>query len=359
MKCIGLLAVAVILSTLSVHPARALTCYAVTQGNHLITFDSTTPGTVTNDQTITGLDPAFSVVGIDIRTTTQTTGAANPGVGSLWGIAYNGTAFQLCVLNPTTGVATAIGGLLTMDDSAGPDVFGFGFDPSRDRFQFISVQTNYEVDPNTASFVQQTSFPGFPAHSGAAFTTASFGGTSDFYNISRQASPRTLQISTDISTGVLTPINPGGMGADIGQPLGMDIAGSLFLLADDGILYTVNRAAGTKTLVGTIMGMPTIRGLTIVPASFPPVAAVKVRISGKKRITTSGATATVKGTASSTVGIKRVECKVNRGKFKKARGTEKWKFKARLKEGRNVVTARAIGNNDVVSKPAKVRIMRE
>lgn len=346
--------------------SHALTCYALTSGNHLLTFDSATPGTVT-DVTLTMPDAAYSVVGIDIRTTTQTTGAANPGVGSLWGIASNSTTnFRLCVINPASGAVTFIGGTLVMDASAGVDAFGFGFDPSRDRFQFISVQNNYAIDPNTVTAVKQTdiTFPtSFPAQSGAAFTTASFGGSSQFYNISRQSSPRTLQTSSNISSGALSQINPGGIGADVNAPLGLAISGSLFLLAnsDDVHLYSINRSSGTKTDLGMIGGAaPGFRGLAIVPASFPPQLPVAVKIKGPKKITTTKTSLVIRGTASSEAGITKVEYAIGKSKtFRKAKGTTNWNFKAKLKPGVNKIQIRAVGGNDITSASARITVRRK
>jgi hypothetical protein len=361
MKILTILA-AFVLTLGSLSQSQAATCYAITQGNRLLTFDSATPGTVTNDVAISGINAAYSVVGIDIRTTVQP-GSSNPGVGSLWGIAYNSAAsagqeFFLCVINPTTGVAQQIGGFLGMDDTANADAFGFGFDSTADRFRFISVQTNYEINPNTASFIQQTSFAGFPAHSGAAFTTSPYtGGIGQFYNVSRQVNPRPLQTSSNIANGVVTNVGPILMG--LSAPMGLDIEGSLTLLAADNNLYSLNRSTGTATLVGVIMGMPAIRGLAIVPASFPPKLSIAVKISGKKTVTTTAPTRTIRGTVKSNGTVTLVEYRVGtKGKFKKAKGTTKWSFKASLKKGKNIISVRAKAGT-TFSKIAKVTVIRK
>ncbi len=51
--------------------AQALTCYAITQGNHILTFSSSTPGTLSGDHAISGINSNYSVIGLAIRTTTQ------------------------------------------------------------------------------------------------------------------------------------------------------------------------------------------------------------------------------------------------------------------------------------------------
>jgi hypothetical protein len=348
---------ACLLVTSRVH---ALTCYAITQGNHILTFTTSTPGTVSSDVAISGINGAYSVVGIAIRTTTQNSGAANAGVGSLWGIAFNGTNFFLCTITPATGVATQVGGILSLDTSAGADGFGFGFDPAADRFRFISVQTNYEINPNTTSATQQTSFSGFPAQSGAAFTPSSYtGGTSQFYNISRDVTPRTLRTSSNVSTGALSTVGSTTL-STIFAPMGMSFGGSQLYLAAEGDLYKLNTSTGVATLVGAIGGNPTIRGLAIVPASFPPVLsqAVNLTVSGKKRVVTKRPTLLVRGTASCEFGVSGVKVKVGKAGFRNAAGTTSWRFKARLKRGVNVVKVQATGSNGATSSIAVVRIIR-
>jgi hypothetical protein len=367
MKAILKSALSIFAGLLLASNANALTCYALTSVNHLVRFDSSNPMAGTDLGALVMSDMSYSVVGIALRTTTQPN-SSNPGVGSLWGIASNSTTnFRLCTINPSSGVVTFVGGVLVMDDSAGVDAFGFGFDPSRDRFQFISVQNNYEIDPNTVSATKKTdiTFPtSFPAQSGAAFTTASYGETSRFYNISRAASPRTLQTSANISSGSLTQINPGGLGADVDHPLGLAISGSLFLLANsnDVSLYSINRSTGTKTLIGAIGGgAPGFRGLAIVPASFPPVLSqeVKLTVTGKKRVITTKTTAIVKGTASCDFGVSSVKVKVGKTAFKTAAGTTSWKLKAKLKPGVNVVKVQAFGGNGESSSIVTIRIIRK
>lgn len=345
---------------MSVAPhAEALTCYAITQNNRLLTFDTATPGTVTNDVAISGINPAYTVVGVALRTTIQP-GGTNAGVGSLWGIAYNGTNFFLCTINPATGVAQQVGGVLALNDDANADGFGFGFDPAADRFRFISVQTNYALDPNTATFVQQTSFPGFPAQSGAAFVPSPYsGGTSQFYNLSREVTPRVLQTSTNVAAGSLTAVGPVNTGEGIFAPLGLAFGGNTLFLAVNEKLYTVNATTGTPTLVSNIGGAPTIRGIAIVPASFPPAASITVTIRGKKRYVTTKTRQLLRGTVNSNVGIDRVEYRVgSRGKFRRVPGAlTPWRLNAPVKPGRNVVQVRAV-KGSVISRPARVTVIR-
>ncbi len=362
MKRLILPLIAALAGIVSLPSAQALTAYAITQGNRLLTFDTATPGTLTGNVSISGIDAAYSVVGIALRTTKQTGGSGS--VGTLWGIAYNmiapaGQEFFLCTIIPSTGVATKAGGFLAMDDTANADGFGFGFDPAADRFRFISVQTNYSINPNTQTATQQTSFAGFPAQGGAAFTSSPYtGGTSPFYNISVDVTPRELKTSTDISKGTLTTVGPvSGLGSFF-RPFGLTFGGSTLYLAVNDNLYTVNSSTGTPTLVAPIEGAPTVRGLAIIPASLPPKLAISVKISGPKSGTTTAASKLIKGTVTSNGGVSKVEYRLGtKGKFKKASGTSKWKFTAKLKPGQNQIFVRATTGTST-SKLAKVTVTR-
>jgi hypothetical protein len=341
-----------------VSPARALTTYALTDTGHLLVFDSGNPSSVTDKGAITGIG-LDTLVGLTIRTTTQTLNPANPGVGSIWVIGHTSTNFHLYIVDPSSAAASMIGGTLTgISTSAGDDAYGFGFDPATDRFRLTSVQFNYQIDPNTITLVQQSSFAGFPAQSGAAFTTASFGGTSVFYNINRDASPDVLQASTDISTGQVSVVGSLGLG-DTSAPEGLTISDGTALLATGGTLYSLNLGTGGATSIGAISGSPNIRGLAIMPSTFPPTLSVTVKISGPKVIITNQAAILIRGRATCQAGIKLVQYRVGNGPLINARGTTSWRLVARrLHPGVNVVRVRATGNNDVVSAYARVRVVR-
>ncbi len=342
----------------AVIPARAIPCLALTDGNQLLAFDSNNPALVTST-VITGLG-GYTLVGLDIRTTVQTTGPANPGVGSLWAIGNSGALYQLFVINPATGAATPIGApLVGLSVVPGDNAWFFGFDPATDRIRFMGFLSNYEIDPNTATVVTQTDIGGFINFNGSAFNTASFGGSSQPYLV--EVGGDDLRTSANISTGVVTPIGP--LGIDISLPNGLDIFESTTLLAARPVattqLFNVNRTTGAATLIGNVGGNPVIRALTIVPPSFPPTLPVTVKIKGPKKFNTTAARAKLRGTAKSDAGITRVEYRVgNKGKFKKAKGTRKWRANARLNPGVNKIIVRAIGGNDVRSRPARVRVTR-
>ena len=94
-------------------PAAADTVWGVTSTGDLISFDSATPGTITT-VAITGLQGGETLLGIDQR----------PATGQLYGL---GSTSRLYVINPTTGVATAV----NATPFAALDGTSFGFDFNR------------------------------------------------------------------------------------------------------------------------------------------------------------------------------------------------------------------------------------
>ncbi len=103
MKAIARTFLSLAAALLFVSSARAVTCYALTDANHFLTFDSATPGTVA-DTTLINLG-GYNLVGMAMRITTQTTSAANPGVGSIWALGANGTNFKLFIVSPSSNNA--------------------------------------------------------------------------------------------------------------------------------------------------------------------------------------------------------------------------------------------------------------
>lgn len=354
-----LLAVAAVLM-LTPH-VRAVPVYLLTQDNLLVTMDSASPGTASAPVAITGRG-TFNIVGIDVRTTVQTVAPANPGVGSLWALGIDGVNTQLFVINPATAVATPVGPVLTGIDGTGSGDNGwfFGHNPGNDRFRMINFVNNYELNPNTFTFVKQADLINFPNPNGSAFETASFGQNPKLYLI-EQSPNDSLHSATNIASGNYTLVGDTGLSFSIGS--GLDIAGNTTLFAatvgGTANLYSINRNTGAAALIDPINGNPTVRALTIAPPSFPPKLKVTIRTKGPKRIVTSRPAVKVRGTAKSLAGIKRVTYQVGKAKPKKARGKTRWNARVRVKLGRSRVAFRATGRNDVVSRPAFVRILRK
>ncbi len=357
------LSVAVVLLAVSAlaPAARAVPVRLLTQNNELVTFDSGSPGTASLPEPITGLG-TFTLVGMDVRTTVQTLSPANPGVGTLWALGVDGVYTRLFVINPATAAATPVGPVLTGIDGSGsgPNGWFFGHNPGTDRFRLMNFVNNYELDPNSMTFVKQADLAGFPNPNGSAFETASYGQSPKIFFVDQDVPSDRLFSSADIAGGSYAPVGFTGLDFSIGS--GLDIFGETTLFAADvgGItLYSINRSTGAATPIGPIVGAPSVRAIAIAPPSFPGKLPVKLTVKGKKRIETSAASVKIRGTAKSQAGIKRVEYRVGKAKkAKKAKGKAKWNAKVRVKRGLNVITFRAVGTNDVLSKPKKVRVRR-
>jgi hypothetical protein len=155
----------------------------------------------------------------------------------------------------------------------------------------------------------------------------------------------------------------GALGIDITLPNGLDIyEGTTLLAASPGgvsSLYSVNRTTGAATLVGPILPNVPIRGLAIAPPTLPKGLPVTVRIAGPKTVRTDDTSVRVRGTAASAGGVSRVNYKVNNSAFRRARGTTRWNAVVRLRPGRNVIRAQAIGNANAKSRIVSKVYIRE
>ncbi len=85
---------------------------------------------------------------------------------------------------------------------------------------------------------------------------------------------------------------------------------------------------------------------------------VSARVRGRKQVRTTGGRFTVRGKAAAPLGLERVEFKVGKSKWRNARGTDRWRFAARLATGQNKILVRAIDIGGHRSKPLSLRITR-
>jgi sugar lactone lactonase YvrE len=96
------------------------------------------------------------------------------------------------------------------------------------------------------------------------------------------------------------------------------------------------------------------RVLRFSPDATPPLLAVTApgKVTKKPRIT-------VKGTASDTYGISKVEYRLGKGPLRLATGTTAWSFKANLKKGKNTLTVIATDVDGIQSLRKVVKITRK
>jgi sugar lactone lactonase YvrE len=96
------------------------------------------------------------------------------------------------------------------------------------------------------------------------------------------------------------------------------------------------------------------RVLRFSPDATPPLLTVTApaKLTKKKVIT-------LKGTASDTYGISKVEYRVNKGPLKLATGTTAWSFKTKLLKGRNKITVLATDVDGIQSVSQVIKITRK
>ena len=115
-------------------PARAAeTIYGVTGGTApaLVRFTSAAPGTIESTVAVTGLQPAETALGIDVR----------PATGELMALGSTGRLYRV---NPANGGATAIGAAIALTGTR----FGIDFNPWVDRLRVVSdAERNYRISP--------------------------------------------------------------------------------------------------------------------------------------------------------------------------------------------------------------------
>lgn len=240
----------------------------LTSTGNLVTFDSSTPGTIATSVAITGLLSGEVVLGIDRR----------PANGLLYGL---GSTSRLYTINATTGVAVAVATPFTPALSG--TAFGFDFNPVPDRIRVVSTDTsNFRLNPNDGtlagidtplSYAAGDSGAGLtPRVVGVAYTnnfdgtalTTLFGIDSNRDVLVRQGGPDGVPSPNG---GVLTTI--GALGFNTSDLVGFDISGSTGVAfasmtpvtGGASQLFTINLTTGSATLVGTIGTGLTLTGL--------------------------------------------------------------------------------------------------
>ena len=268
-------------------------------GLRLVSFDSATPGILTDRGAFTGIVANHSVRSIDFR----------PATGVLYAISSNGTnAAQLYTVNLTNAVLTPVGAGISLGTNASPRV-EMDFNPTADRIRVITgsastANNNFRVNPNTGTLVLtdtnlviDTADPNAPytgfsmiaaAYSnntaGAASTTLYVYdyNTDAIFNVGSvggtPTSPNTgIFFTADVPTGFLTTQ----------AALGMDISGAtgtLFVVHDgattattSGLFTRTTNGSGVETPLGLFPAGTFVSDISVVT---PPTAA-GVDVSGR------------------------------------------------------------------------------
>ena len=230
------------------------------RGNELIRFHSASPGTILGTATLSGLQLAEQLVGIDMR----------PANGQLYGIGSTGRFYHL---DPISGVATQIGPVLSVALSG--TRFGVDFNPSVDRLRLVSdAEQNLRIDPNTGSIaVVDTNLIPSTTVGGAAYLNNVDGApTTVLYDIDAATDQLVRQGTTTPNDGVLHAV--GLLGVNTSSDIAFDISpldNTGFAALNVGgasSLYTINLTTGAATLVGTIGTGTVVNGLTAMPLTY-------------------------------------------------------------------------------------------
>jgi hypothetical protein len=120
--------------------AHGVLVYAVTEQNILVSFDSSSPGTILNGVAI-GNAGQDDIQGIDFR----------PQTGALYAVDAHS---NLTTINVTSGAVTPVNGGANnpINPALNGSNFGFDFNPTVDRIRVVSnADQNFRLDPVTGA----------------------------------------------------------------------------------------------------------------------------------------------------------------------------------------------------------------
>lgn len=258
---------ALIASGIMAPSAKAITIYAVTAGNQLITFDSSSPGTIGTSVGVTGLLAGDEIEAIDFR----------PANGSLYALSSNS---RIYTINTGTGVASAVGAAGAFTLSGGGATYGFDFNPTVDRIRVTSTsEQNLRLNPNDGTLTATDTNLAYaagdanaganPNIAGSAYTNSVSGAaTTTLYGLDAQQDVLVTQIPPN--NGTLNTV--GATGVNLAGVVSFDIGGGNSNLAfftsgsGNSSLYSLNLATGSATLIGLVGSGVAIDGIAIAPA---------------------------------------------------------------------------------------------
>ncbi|SHK93823.1 DUF4394 domain-containing protein [Hymenobacter psychrotolerans] len=246
-------------------------------GTNLLTFDSTNPGLIRTATVISGLDPAQTLVGLDVR----------PATNSLYALGYSADAqtATLYTLHAATGAAQAINAT-PVALALGTGSFGFDFNPVTDQIRVTGAnRANFRLNPTDGTATADgllTYAPGdanaanSPAIGAIAHTNSAAGATStklfaydEVRNVlARQSAP---------NTGALSTVGGSSLSATVLRDVDLDIYSTSsttqgYLVANtapngNSIFYTLNVATGLATPVGVVGNGLVMRDIAVASAA--------------------------------------------------------------------------------------------
>jgi Domain of unknown function (DUF4394)/PEP-CTERM motif len=255
MKSAKRLILAGLLAAGFVSQAQAVPFFGVSAGTTLVSFDSSTPGTINSSVAISGV--TGSVVSIDVR----------PATGELYALSSNS---QLYTINRTTGVATLVATVSTpVSGNATID-----FNPTVDRIRIVSDSgQNLRVNPTTGAATVDGSIA-FAAGDSNAGDVPNVHGIA--YTNSFAGSTATTLFDFELGNNILATQNPPNNGTlntvgNLGVTglLGFDIFyfGNQAFGSTFASLYSINLVTGAASLIGAFA--PNLRITDIAAAGIP------------------------------------------------------------------------------------------
>jgi len=252
---------------------HAAVIYAVddSSGQTLISFDSSSPGSLQTGVAISGLISNETVKGIDFR----------PSTHELFAL---GSASRIYTLNPLTGQATEVPPPGAFTPALNGSAFGFDFNPVIDRIRVVSnTKKNYVLNPNDGSATAATDLfygpadPNFGVNPNVEFSAY----TNNVSPVPASTQLYGLDTGLDIlvtqanSAGTLGTVGP--LGVNVGAVGGFDIFGASQAFAallpvntSASNLYSISLLTGLATNLGAIDGGVIVSSMTVAPDGFVP-----------------------------------------------------------------------------------------
>ena len=251
--------------------AHAGLLYGVTTTNNLVSFDSSTPGSIQSSNAVTGTVGNEILGGIDFR----------PATGMLYGINTTGTRIYL--IDVLTGSASQVGAdsAVTLSTSGG---YGIDFNPTVDRIRVTDAggtDANLRYRPDTGALVSTDTSLAYAAGDANAGADPNIAGVAYINNDNDPLTGTTLYGIDGLQNVLVTIIPPnagslntvGALGINAAGLIGFDVdaAGSAFLSSGAGgsSLYSINLNTGAATLIGGIGRSLSLRGLSAALPNTP------------------------------------------------------------------------------------------
>ncbi len=252
---------------------------ALTSTNSLVGFNAATPGTLTQNTPITGIQAGEVIVGIDVR----------PATGELFAVGVVGTTGRMYVVNTSNGVATAVGTAPLSTTLPAGGTWSVDFNPTVDRIRFVhSSGASFRLNPlnGTLAATDTTVAPAKVAGLAYDRSTAPAPTQTTLFAIDDAADTLNLiggaNGTPSPNGGATSAVGPLGVNVDTAS-VGFDIAPQGDALATLSVagsygLYTLNLGTGAATLVGAVgTGLVELRDLAL---PRPPVGALVALTTG-------------------------------------------------------------------------------